>query len=135
VDLNYGDDSKVSIEKYSREIDTIYNQYSAKLVSLQTTAGLKNISIGPEFASSMTQMGNLYGETATKLKKVVVPKMVAREHLELVNTYLKNAAAAFSMARTEDDPTKAFAGLVMLSNSTDQETLLWAQIQEILNKN
>lgn len=134
ADLVYGNSDKVSLATYDNKIELIYNQYTSKLVALQSTPGLKNIDMSSEFSASMNKMGDLYQETAKELKKVTVPSIVAEQHLKLVNAYLKNSVAAYSISTMGDDPATAFAGLVMLNDSTDQETLLWVEIQDILSK-
>ncbi len=135
ADFTYSDNSHASLEKYGKDIEGIYRQYATKLLALQSMAGLKNIVMGTDFSVSMKKVGDLYQDTANKMKEVAVPKLLAEKHLNLTNAYLKNAAAALSLTVADDDPTRGFAGLIMLSDSTDNEASLLVEIQQILTTN
>lgn len=125
--------NKKNFEKYASEITEIHKTYVESVERNYSKSSLDTLDSA--FYSATSDISGIYGKTASELKSMAVPSAIATLHLELINTYLMNAESMRAISGTENDSTKAFAGLIALSNNTDKEAAVLLEISRVLNEN
>ncbi len=133
TDIQVVTNNSANFQKYSDEMESIYKDYSSGLFGsyserdyLSETDGGKEMYI---------KMAKVYQETADRLKSLAIPNAVGEEHLELINTYLENAAGMRSVANSETDAASSFAGVITISSNLEDEQRLLEEIEKIVNEN
>jgi hypothetical protein len=131
VDLNVVSNSRENVEHYDDAVGDIYTKYQALLDREFSKAELLGES-GPEISAFGARVGALYAEEAAKMQAVPTPAMVLKDHLALVNSYLKTAASYKALAKTESNTVEAMAGIYMARANLDVEAQLIANLQKTL---
>lgn len=131
ADLKIVDDSKANLQKYADEITKIHFDYTQRISSKYTGFSLNTLN--QELYSFAGTFSLAYKEAATRLRNISVPRTVAQNHLDLVNSYLSSGAAMEAVSKKEADTAKAFAGILALNENLGKESILLNEIQRILN--
>ncbi len=133
-DLNPVSNSPQNLRDYSASLTRIQEAYRNKII--KEAASIKNLKIlGGDTYALMRTYGNLYKETAEKLKLLPVPALLAAEHLKLINNYLSSSSATIAISNTDRDSAFAFVGLVTYSKNLDEEEIILENISTLLSQN
>lgn len=77
----------------------------------------------------------VYKKTASDLMKISVPSTLLEDHVSLANTYVISAKAFPDINDQHKDPLKALVSLKSLKDSTDQQNVLFTDIENYFNTN
>lgn len=133
TDLNVVSNDKANFQKYAGEISIIYSEYASGLLKIYS--GEESSKLGIFSVEVSGKMTGIYSKTAAQLQAQQVPASLAQAHLDLINVYLENAFAMESLVSLEDDPARAFAGLLAAKKNVSTEAELLAEIERDLKSN
>lgn len=131
VDLNVVANTRDNVLYYDDAVGDIYTKYQALLDREFSKAGLIS-DPGAELSAFGERVGALYSQEAAELRAVPTPALVLKDHLALVNSYLKTAASYKALAKTENNAVDAMAGVYIARENLDVEAQLIANLQKTL---
>jgi hypothetical protein len=134
-DVKVAANNKDNLAKYSLELIRVQREYNSQYSSLNPNMVGEGSNLAKQYANFAFSAAQVYRDTATKLKNLSVPPVLAQNHYQLVNIYLSNAAAMEAVAKISSDPATAFAGIVLLGESVLKEQELLSKIGEVLISN
>lgn len=134
TDLSLTASTQDNLRKYAESLVTIENSYRQLVVNTYTGSP-SAITLGSNLYNVMGKVGDIYINTAEKLRVMPVPGVLAEQHVRLVNYYLRTANSMQSISNADSDPTTAFTGLVTLNKTVDEEDAILSSINTILTAN
>ncbi|OHA89606.1 MAG: hypothetical protein A3C70_02520 [Candidatus Zambryskibacteria bacterium RIFCSPHIGHO2_02_FULL_43_14] len=133
-DIKTVSNTKVNLENYSDNLAKIYMKHAGAInkayAEKPSADALDKMSYSFAKNASAT-----YTNTATELKNLTVPLILAATHLELVNIHLSSASAMNAIFEAEEDPITAVAGFIIVNENLDKEITVLKEIEQILQTN
>ncbi len=133
TDLQVVANNTGNYQKYSDEMENIYQDYSSGLFNSYSERDYLSETDGG--AAMYLKMAEVYQETADRMKSLAIPEEISQNHLALINLYLENAAAMSSVSKSQTDAASSFAGVVTISGNLEKEQGLLDQIEEVVIDN
>ncbi len=133
-DIKTVSNTKANFQKYSDTLTIIYKEYADGINKVNAMMG-NLITVDSTFYSTVSDLNTIYTKASFELREMSVPMALLSVHLELLNSYLSNAAATEAISKTTEDSTSAFAGLIALNENVDEEIIILNEIDRILTSN
>lgn len=132
VDLNIVPDSKTVLASYNAKLGDIYGKYQTLLgAEFDSSAGLDTAN--PKLSAFGKRVSTLYKAEAQELTSMPVPQSMLKNHLALVNNYMRNVTDYSSFASASTNPVDTMASISIAQNNLAEENTLITNIQNILS--
>jgi len=132
-DLKIISSNKTNLSIYADNLVKIENEYKKTISILYSQT--PSTELGPELYLWTQKFGKACEKIAEDLQLIPTPTIVSILHVDLVNYYLSCSNAMLSIARTQEDPAQAFAGLATFNQQVSNERVILSDITTILNAN
>lgn len=131
-DVAVVDNAPAHINAYMKAVAAIYQKYLPAFKG-NTESAISDRLADKDYAF-LFKIGEAYANQARELKALSVPASLVEAHIDLVNANLLKAAAFAALAKIDEDPAMALAGIITISQTADAETDILNQMIDILKK-
>lgn len=128
---SFDDADLIKMRTYGNTFAVIQKKYQdlyvqSPLQAEDLTGGLAGNN--PLSSQKLNQASKWYGDMATELMTLSVPKGLVSTHIDLANNYLQNARGLKNIAFLQSDPTRAVIGIEEYTNASTAGQNLIAKI-------
>jgi len=123
--------TKENLKQYADNLLAIEKDNSLK-INAANDRGTGYINNDSDLTVLTKEIGNIYKETALKIKDLPTPVVLILPNLKLINLFLANSDAMLAISKVDIDSAAAFAGIISINNNLDKETAILNEMNNIL---